>query len=161
MLYTLRNEVESVKILVLHGPNLNLLGVREPDIYGRVTLEEIDRRLVSRGRELGCEVETFQSNHEGALIDRLQQAAGNIQGLIINPGALTHYWLALRDAVASLQAWSVPVVEVHLSNVYAREEFRHHSVIAPVVKGQICGFGWRGYLAALELLTSETGGLSV
>jgi len=161
MLYTLRNEVESVKILVLHGPNLNLLGVREPDIYGRVTLEEIDRRLVSRGRELGCEVETFQSNHEGALIDRLQQAAGNIQGLIINPGALTHYGLALRDAVASLQAWSVPVVEVHLSNVYAREEFRHHSVIAPVVKGQICGFGWRGYLAALELLTSETGGLSV
>ena len=141
-----------MKVLVLHGPNLNLLGVREPEIYGRVTLAEIDGYLADHAKKLGLEVESFQSNHEGALVDRLQQAAGNVQGVIINPGALTHYGISLRDAVSALKAWRVPVVEVHLSNVYAREEFRHHSVIAPVALGQICGFGWRGYLAALDLL---------
>ena len=140
-------------ILVIHGPNLNQLGRREPAIYGRVTLAEIDRRLAERGGELGVRVSTFQSNHEGAIIDRVQELQDAVQGLVINPGALTHYGLSLRDCLSGLDR---PVVEVHLSNVYARpEEWRHHSVVAPVALGQLAGFGWRGYLAGLDLLVQH------
>jgi len=135
------------KVLVIHGPNLNLLGRREPGIYGTVTLAEVDRQLASLGREIDAEVETFQSNHEGAIIDRLHQAPGRHDAVILNAGALTHYSIALRDAIAAI---SVPVVEVHLSNVHARESFRHVSVIAPVCRGQIAGFGVGSYLLALR-----------
>src|SRR5262249_2573365 len=117
-----------MKILVLHGPNLNLLGEREPDVYGRTTLAEIDAKLRELGSKRGATVESFQSNHEGALIDRIQAARRSHQAIIINPGGLTHTSVALRDALA---ATTLPVVEVHLSNVYAREEFRHHSYVAP------------------------------
>jgi 3-dehydroquinate dehydratase-2 len=141
-----------MKILVIHGPNLNLLGRREPEVYGRVTLEEINRELEELALQAGAEVEFFQSNHEGAIIDRLHQACGKVDAAVLNPGALGHYSYALRDAIAAVD---YPVVEVHLSNIYSREEFRRHTVIAPVVKGQISGFGplsYRlGFLAALEL----------
>lgn len=138
-----------MNILVIHGPNLNMLGRRQPEIYGATTLAEIDAALHERARAAGVPLLTFQSNHEGALIDFLQAEGWNARGIIINPGALTHYGLALRDALATLSA---PIVEVHLSNVYKREPFRHTSVVAPVATGQIAGLGWRGYLLALEWL---------
>jgi 3-dehydroquinate dehydratase-2 len=140
-----------MKILVLHGPNLNMLGSRDPELYGRHTLPEIDSKLRDRARELGVEVETFQSNHEGALIDFIQEKSRDAAGIIINPGGLTHNGFSLRDALADT---SLPVVEVHLSNIYAREEFRRYSVVAPIARGQISGFGWHGYVAALELIVA-------
>jgi len=136
-------------ILVLHGPNLNLLGGREPEVYGRLTLEELDRRLLEAGKALGLEVRNYQSNSEGALIDALHEARLWASGVVFNPGGYTHTSVALRDAVAAI---GIPVVEVHLSNVYAREEFRHQSLISPVCVGKISGFGWRSYLLGLQAL---------
>lgn len=138
-----------MKILVLHGPNLNLLGEREPEVYGRTTLAEIDARLRELGAKRSVEVESFQSNHEGALLDRIQSARRTHQAIIINPGGLTHTSVALRDA---LVACSLPVIEVHLSNIHAREEFRQRSLVAGIALGQISGLGAKGYELALEAL---------
>lgn len=134
-------------ILLIHGPNLNMLGTREPGIYGKMTLDDINAEVESRAFECLTRVHCFQSNHEGAIIDFLQEKAAEAHGIIINPGALTHYGLSLRDALASFPH---PIIEVHISNVYKREPFRHTSVIAPIATGQIAGLGWRGYLLALE-----------
>jgi 3-dehydroquinate dehydratase-2 len=142
-------------ILILHGPNLNLLGEREPEVYGRMTLAEIDRRLSDLGQPMGLEVRTFQSNSEGGLIDALHQARAWAQGVIFNPGGYTHTSVALRDAVAGI---GLPVIEVHLSNVHAREEFRRLSMIAPVCVGSIAGFGWRSYFLALHALADILAG---
>ena len=136
-------------ILVLHGPNLNALGRRDRHHYGTLTLDEIDRRISQRAASLGVDVECFQSNHEGSLIDHLQDCTGRIDGVVVNAGALTHYGLSLKDALTDA---GVPVVEVHLSNIHARESWRRHSVLSDTVRGQIAGLGWRGYTAALEAL---------
>lgn len=144
-----------MKIMVVHGPNLNLLGTREPDVYGTATLDEIDAALREAAADRSSEVETFQSNHEGELIDKLQQARDGFDGVLINPGGYTHTSVALRDAV---QALDVPVVEVHLSNIYAREEFRQHSMITGACTGIVSGFGVRSYLMGLDALLSIHGG---
>ncbi|AIE60694.1 type II 3-dehydroquinate dehydratase [Bacillus methanolicus] len=138
------------KILLLNGPNLNLLGKREPGIYGEQTLRDLETRMKKIGEQNGVEITCFQSNHEGSLIDRLHQAnEENYDGIIFNPGAYTHYSYAIRDAIAGI---SVPVIEVHISNIHARESFRHVSVTAPVTKGQIVGLGLKGYELAFEAL---------
>ncbi len=136
-------------ILVVHGPNLNLLGTREPKIYGTTTLGQIDDELRSFGQTLGVIVHSFQSNHEGAIVDKIQQSLGRAAGLIVNAGGLTHTSVSLRDAIAAIK---IPTIEVHLSNLYAREEFRHRSMLAAVCLGQIAGLGAIGYRLALEAL---------
>ena len=144
-----------MRILLLNGPNLNLLGRRDTSVYGRKTLPEIVNWMEDRARDLGAEIVAFQSNSEGAMIDFLQAHAPEAQGIIINPGALTHYGLSLRDALADT---SLPILEVHLSNIYAREEWRHRSVIAPIAVGQVSGLGWGSYRAALEALIARLKG---
>ncbi len=136
-----------MKILVIHGPNLNLLGRREPDIYGTFTLDDINGRLSTLAEELGVEVSFFQSNHEGELVQKIQDAMGVYQAIVINPGAYTHTSVALRDAISSA---GIPTVETHISNIYKREEFRRHSYISGVAIGQITGFGVDSYLLALR-----------
>ena len=136
------------KILVLHGPNLNLFGRREPHIYGTMTLEEINGRLRTLAAKVQVEVIFFQSNHEGALVDAFHKHLDQVQGAIINPAGLTQYSVSLHDAI---KAMPFPVIEVHMSNIAAREEWRHHSIISPAVKGTVQGFGWRSYLAGLRL----------
>ncbi|HEY9893660.1 MAG TPA: type II 3-dehydroquinate dehydratase [Candidatus Sericytochromatia bacterium] len=138
-----------LNILVLHGPNLNLLGRREPGIYGAVTLAEINSRLEQEGEQLSCTIFALQSNHEGILVDAIHDALGKYQGLLINAGAYTHTSIALRDALAGV---AIPAVEVHLSNIYQREAFRHHSFIAPIAVGQISGFGADSYYLGLQAL---------
>ncbi|MBM3135135.1 MAG: type II 3-dehydroquinate dehydratase [Chloroflexi bacterium] len=142
------------KILVLHGPNLNLLGQREPDIYGSLTLEEINERLQRFAAAKHIELRLVQSNHEGVLVDAIHSALGWADGLVINPAAYTHTSVAIRDAIA---ATGLPAVEVHLSNIYAREPFRHVSLIAPACKGQISGFGWQSYVLGLEAIAMLLG----
>ena len=137
------------KVLIIHGPNLNMLGKREPDIYGKASLEEINKGLEEVGKKLGLAIETFQSNHEGAIVEKIQKAAGRYKGLIINPAAYTHTSIAIRDA---LLLHDTPVIEVHLSNIYKREPFRQKSMIADVATAQISGFGVHGYTMALEAL---------
>ncbi|MDA1095960.1 MAG: type II 3-dehydroquinate dehydratase [Chloroflexi bacterium] len=144
-----------MRVLLVNGPNLNRLGKRDPAVYGTMTLAEIEAAVVSRARELGVEVTAVQANGEGELIDFLQREADRSDAVIINPGALTHYGLSLRDALSDL---GLPVVEVHLSNIHGREEFRRVSVIAPIARGQISGLGWRGYVLALEYLVRELAG---
>ena len=136
-----------MKILILHGPNLNLLGMREPEVYGSMTLDDINKKMIKLGEELGVEIECQQSNHEGVLIDALHDARTWANGVVFNPGGYTHTSVALRDAISAIQ---IPVIEVHLSNMYAREEFRHVSMISVVCKGKVVGFGWRSYELGLR-----------
>jgi len=144
-----RHGGNGVNILVLHGPNLNLLGLREPAVYGRITLSEINARLSALAQSRSATLNIVQSNHEGVLIDEIQAARERAAGILINPGGYTHTSIALRDAISAV---GLPTVEVHLSNIYAREPFRHHSYISPVCAGTIAGFGWRSYLLGLSAL---------
>lgn len=141
-----------MKILVINGPNLNILGKRDKGVYGEKTLADIDALLQKEAEKLKVDVISYQSNHEGQIIDFIQGSAPKADGIIINAGALTHYSYTLHDALLDTK---LPIIEVHLSNIFAREEWRHTSVIAPIAKGQICGFGWRSYVAALQILVSE------
>jgi len=141
-----------MRILVIHGPNLNMLGKRDKAIYGEKTLQEIDASLKKEARALGVDVVAFQSNHEGALIDFIQEQADSARGIIINPGALTHYGFSLLDALVDSK---LPIIEVHLSNIYQRDEWRTRSIVAPIAQGQISGLGWRGYVAALQILAGK------
>ncbi len=138
-----------MRILLINGPNLNLLGTRNPEVYGSMTLQDIVDRVTQRGEQMGAEIVPFQSNSEGAIIDFIQANAPGADGILINAGAFTHYSLAIRDAFEAVQK---PFVEVHISNVHAREEFRHHSVLADIAVAQVAGLGWRGYIAALDSL---------
>ena len=138
-----------MKILVLNGPNLNLLGSREKNIYGEQSLEDIAKRMMQEAEMLGIDIDFIQSNHEGQLIDKIHEAKGKYSAIIINPGAYTHYSIAIRDAISAVQ---IPTIEIHLSNIYTREEFRKKSVIAPVCLGQICGFGGSSYIVALNAI---------
>jgi len=147
----LNSTLQPLSILALHGPNLNLLGHREPGIYGSLTLAEINRLLEEEGLKLQAKVFPVQSNHEGILVDSIHGALGQYQGILINAGAYTHTSVALRDAIAAV---NLPTVEVHLSNIYRREDFRHHSYIAPVAIGQISGFGSQSYLLGLQALVN-------
>ena len=140
------------RVLVIHGPNLNLLGTREPKIYGKMTMQDINDNLRAQAEAANIGIDFFQSNHEGAIIDELHAARGKYDYIILNAGAFTHYSIAIRDAIAGIE---VPTIEVHLSNVHQREEFRHHSVISPVVVGQICGFGLDSYKAALYIAINK------
>ena len=144
-----------MKILVIHGPNLNILGKRNKVIYGEKTLDEINELIEQQATEIDTEVAVIQANSEGDLVDFIQKESSGADGIIINAGALTHYGLSLRDALLDT---NLPVIEVHLSNIYAREEFRQRSVIAPIAKGQVTGLGWRGYIAALRTLVAELRG---
>lgn len=137
------------KILVIHGPNLNMLGTREPEKYGTSTLEEINTQLLNHGKTIGLHVACYQSNHEGNIVEKIQDARDTYDGLIINPAAYTHSSIAIRDAILLLD---IPVIEIHLSNIYKRESFRHHSLMADVVSGQITGFGKKGYIMALDAI---------
>ncbi|MCK5022474.1 MAG: type II 3-dehydroquinate dehydratase [Candidatus Pacebacteria bacterium] len=141
-----------MRILVIHGPNLNMLVKRDKATYGEKTLDEIDALVKKEAQALSVEAVTFQSNHEGALVDFIQEQADSARGVVINPGALTHYGFALLDALIDSK---LPIIEVHLSNIYRREEWRARSVIAPITRGQISGLGWRGYIAALQVLVAE------
>jgi 3-dehydroquinate dehydratase-2 len=143
----------SKTVFVLNGPNLNMLGKREPGIYGAATLKDVENECIAAGRELGFDVDFRQSNHEGVLIDWMHEANEKAVGVAINAGAYTHTSIALHDAIKAI---SVPVIELHISNVHAREEFRHHSMIAPAVQGVICGFGTASYILALHALKSMT-----
>ena len=137
------------RILVLNGPNINVLGRRNASIYGVKTLDEINHLIAEKANDLGVEVSFYQSNLEGELINRIQEGWGNIDGIVVNPGALTHYSYSLKDALIDAV---VPVIEVHLGNIHAREEWRRHSVVADIARGQIAGFGWRSYTSALEIM---------
>ena len=146
--------VDPKRILIVHGPNLNLLGHREPETYGYTTLADIDRELKRLGPQWGLVVDTFQSNHEGAIVDAIQQSMGNLAGLIINPAAFTHTSIALRDALIPL---GVPIIEVHISNIHKREPFRHHSYVSDIATGQIVGLGVNGYYLALRAIADMVG----
>ena len=145
-------KVSSLSVLVLHGPNLNLLGLREPEIYGATTLAQIDSKLIELGVSLGAAIQSFQSNHEGVIVDNIHAARGRYEGILINAGAYTHTSVAIRDALSAVQ---IPTVEVHLSNIYKREEFRHHSYLASVSVGQISGFGANSYYLGLQALIAH------
>jgi len=146
---------DTPRVLVIHGPNLNMLGKREPDVYGTMTLDDINRDMARTAERLGLSADPFQSNHEGVIVDKIQAAVNDINGLIINPGALTHYSISVRDALLLLDG--TPVIEIHLSNIYKREPFRQKSMVADVAVGQISGFGAFGYTLALEAMADIIG----